>query len=234
MSLDFGIPLSFVATTIGVAGAAVGVYSLNVAPRKLIPLSGALLAAITLFGVYPELAGQHGWIGGTALLAGGVALLWAFGRFVYPVCPSCSHTHDHEHCARPLHGFALPLLAAASLHAFLDGVGISASQQQEPGGLAAVVVIGVTLHKIPEGIALGVILRAAVRLRAVALVSCIAAELATAAGALLESAMTARLGMTWVSYALALAGGSFLYLGFHALHGEWRRRAAVALEKGSA
>jgi zinc and cadmium transporter len=226
--VDSGTVLSFVATAIGIAGSVVGVYSLGTAPRKLIPLSGALLAAIAIFAVYPELAESRGWVGGTALLAGGVALLWAFGRFVYPVCPSCSHTHDHERCPRALHGFAAPLIVAASLHAFLDGLGISASQQQRPGGLATAVVIGVTLHKIPEGIALGVMLRAAVRLRAAALAGCIAAELVTAVGALLEAAVTARFGVSWVSYALALAGGSFLYLGFHALHGEWRRRVAVA------
>jgi zinc transporter ZupT len=183
---------------------------------------------IAVFGVLPELAGQYGWLGGTAALAAGAVVLWLFGRYVYPVCPSCSHTHDHEHCATALHGFAAPLIVAASLHAFLDGVGISASQQEHARGLAAAVVFGVTVHKIPEGIALGIMLRASVRSRWAAFALCAAAECATLFGALFESALTGRAGTAWVTYALALAGGSFIYLGFHAVHGEWRRRGVPA------
>jgi hypothetical protein len=55
------------------------------------------------------------------------------------------------------------------------------------------------------------------------------AEGATLAGGVFESAVTARTGAGWVMGALALAGGSFIYLGFHAVHGEWRRRGAPAM-----
>jgi hypothetical protein len=222
-----GAFLSFIATCTGIAGALLGVFLLTGAPRRVVVFSGVLLAGITLFGVYPELAEHYGWFGGAAMLGAGAGVLWAFGRYVHPVCPACSHTHDHDHCARTLHGFALPLVVAGSLHAFLDGLGISASQQERAGGVAAVVLFGVMLHKIPEGIALGVILRSALPWRASALAWCIAIESATFAGALLESAVTSRLGVVWTRYALALAGGSFLYLGFHAIHGQWRRRVAA-------
>ena len=205
-----------------------GVSSVMGAPRRIVPFSGGLLMGIAVFGLLPELAGDYGWPGASTLLAAGVGLLWLFGRYVYPVCPSCSHTHDHDHCARELHGFAVPLAIAASLHAFLDGVGISASGQGRSSGLAAIVVLGVIVHKIPEGIALGIMLRAAVRARWSALALCAAAESATFFGALFESAITSRAGTAWVTYALALAGGSFLYLGFHAVHGEWRRRGVPA------
>ncbi len=211
--------VSLFATAIGIATGALGVSSRIGSPRRIVPLSGALLMAVALGVVLPELAGSYGAAAGAAMLGGGVALMWAFGRWVYPVCPACSHTHEHEHCATTLHGFALPLAAAASLHAFLDGLGIAASEQQR---LASVVVLGVVLHKIPEGIALGIMLRAAVQSRAAALGWVALAESATALGALLESALTVRFGTAWVSYALALAGGSFLYLGFHAVHGTWK------------
>jgi zinc transporter ZupT len=216
------------ATAIGVAGAAFGVSSAIGAPRRIVPFSGGLLMGIAVFGVMPELALHYGWAGGPAMLAAGVAALWLFGRYVYPVCPSCSHTHDHEHCATALHGFAGPLIAAAALHAFLDGVGISASRQESAGGLATAVLFAVTVHKIPEGIALGIMLRASVRSRWAAFALCAAAESATFFGAMFESAITARAGTAWVTYALALAGGSFIYLGFHAVHGEWRRRGVPA------
>ena len=224
-----GILLSLLAGSIGVAGAALGVSSVMGAPRKIVPFSGGLLIGVALFGVLPDLAAHYGWIVGVAMLAAGVAALALFGRYVYPVCPSCSHTHDHDGCARVLHGFAGPLIAVACLHAFLDGLGISAAQHEEAGGFGAVLVFGVILHKVPEGVALGIMLRASVSSRAAAFAWCVLAEGATLAGGVFESAVTARTGAGWVMVALALAGGSFIYLGFHAVHGEWRRRGAPAM-----
>lgn len=218
-----GLLLALLSTSIGIAGAVWGVSSFGTAPRKIVPFSGGLLMGIAVFGVLPELAGQFGWLAGLAGLGAGVLLLWTVGRYIYPVCPSCSHTHDHEHCATALHGFALPLVAAASIHSFLDGLGIAAAQQEHSHGLAVTVLAGVILHKVPEGIALGIMVRAAVGSRLSALGWCVMAEGATFFGALLESVVTGSFGVNWVSYALALAGGSFLYLGFHAVHGEWRR-----------
>ena len=209
------------AASIGIGGAGLGVSSLMGAPR--------LLIGVALFGVLPDLAGHYGWTAGVALLAAGVGTMALFGRYVYPVCPSCSHSHDHESCARVLHGFAGPLIAAACLHAFLDGLGISAAQHEEAGGFGAVLVFGVILHKIPEGVALGIMLRASVGSRATAFAWCALAEGTTLAGGAFESAVTGRTGAGWVTGALALAGGSFIYLGLHAVHGEWRRRGAPAV-----
>jgi len=226
-----GTLLSLFSTAIGVLSALVGLRSLTGASettRRVVPFSGGLLLGIAIFGVLPELAGEYSWAGGLALLTMGVALLWVVGRYVYPVCPSCSHTHQHELCSTALHGFAMPLVVAASLHSFLDGLGIAASQQESAEGLGRVVLLAVILHKVPEGAALGIMLRAALPARASALAWCVVAESATFCGALLESIVAPRLGVQWVSYALALAGGSFLYLGFHAVHGEWRRRGAPA------
>lgn len=223
-----GLSLAFLAAVIGIATAALGVFSKVASPRRIVPFSGGLLMGIALFAVIPELAEEHSWLHALAFVGIGVGLLWAFGRFVYPVCPSCSHTHDHEHCAATLHGFALPLMAAASLHAFLDGLGVAAAQADTSKGLG-VLVLGVVLHKIPEGIALGIMLRAAVKHNGVAFGLAALAEGATFFGAVLESAVTAHFGVAWVTYALALAGGSFVYLGFHAIHGEWQRRGTPAV-----
>ncbi len=232
--LDSAPALALFSTAVGVLSAVLSVSSLVRAPRRIVPVSGVLLMAIALGGVLPELAARYGWTGGAALLAAGVAMLWSVDRWVYPVCPSCSHTHDHDHCVTALHGFAAPLVAAASIHSFLDGLGIAASRQEPAERLAAMIVVGVALHKIPEGIVLGVLFRAAFGSRAAAVAWCIAIESATLAGAVLEGAITGRLGVEWVSYALALAGGSFLYLGLHAVHGAWKRRAADAARPAAA
>lgn len=215
----------------GFGWAAAGVSPLlTAAPRlarRVVPFSGGLLIGIALFGVVPELAERFSAAVGLGLLAGGCLLLWLFDRFAYPICPSCSHNHDHQQCQTTLHGFALPLVAAAALHSFLDGLGIAAAQQEPVAGLGAVVLLGVLLHKIPEGVALGVILSAAVRSRWAALGWCAAIQSATVLGAAFESAVTTRVGAAWIPYALSLAGGSFAYLGFHAVHGEWKRRGML-------
>jgi zinc transporter ZupT len=226
VTAPIAIELATVSAAIGAASAALGVSSIAGAPRRIIPFGGGLLMGIAVFGVLPELAANWRWSGAAALLVAGFALLWLLNRYVYTVCPSCSPAHDHAHCATALHGFALPLLIAAGIHAFLDGIGIGAAQQS--ANLGTLVVLGVVLHKVPEGVALGGILRAAMKRPAAAFAWCAAAQAMTIAGSLLESVITTRFGTAWVMYGLALAGGSFLFLGFHAVHGEWQRRGAPA------
>jgi len=223
--------ISLIATGVGIASA-VPALSRRLGPAQtthLVPFSGGLLVGIAVFGVLPELSELHGWTAGLPMLLAGIALLWLVNRYLYPVCPSCSHTHRHELCETTLHGFALPMVVAASIHAFLDGVGIAAAYQESTEGLGAAVVTAVVLHKVPEGIALGVMLRAALRARWTALAWCATAEGATFLGALLYLLAGPRVGGGWAGYALGLAGGSFLFLGFHAAHGDWKRRGRPTL-----
>ena len=51
-------------------------------------------------------------------------------------------------------------------------------------------------------------------------------QVAMIAGALFELALAPFIGPIWLHILLAIAGGTFLYLGFHAVHGEWKRRRA--------
>jgi len=181
---------------------------------------------IALVWVLPELGEHLGWAGGPALLAAGVLALALIDRHLYPLCPACSHTHDHDACREPLHGFAAPLVLAFSLHSFLDGVAVPAAI--ETAGLGPAFVAGIAMHKIPEGLALGAILRAALPSRLAALGWAALAQGATLAGGLAEAAVHPHLNPHGTSLLLALAGGSFLYLGLHAVHGEWRRRGGPA------
>jgi zinc transporter ZupT len=167
---------------------------------------------------------EIGWLLGVVLLASGYVLLMAVDRYVYPVCPSCSHDHDHGECGSTLHGFATPLILAAAFHAFLDGWGITTSQSAGAAGLRLSLPLALCLHKLPEGLALGAILRASMASRGLAFGWCLTAESATLLGAASGLAMAARVGGHWLHYPLAAAGGSFLYLGFHAIHAEWRAR----------
>jgi zinc transporter ZupT len=161
------------------------------------------------------------WPLAIGLLVLGFGLLWIIDRNVYPVCPACSHSHDHEGCETRLHGFATPLLLAAALHSALDGWSLGAA-----GGdihLSLPFFAGIAAHKLPEGLALGVIARAALGSKSQALLLGTAAQSMTIAGGLLEFALASHLSPLSIHVLLALAGGSFLYLGGHAVHGEFRR-----------
>src|SRR5262249_8220288 len=91
------------------------------------------------------------------------------------------------------------------------------------GNLATAFGFGIAAHKIPEGLALGVIARASMRSRSVALMWCVAAQAATLVGAGLEIALAPYVGTQGLHALLAIAGCSFIYLGGHAINGELRR-----------
>lgn len=221
-----GMAMPLLATLAAVLGAVVGL-SLTGArggTRQVVSFSGGLLLGVAAFGLLPELVHEIGWPGSAALFVAGYFLLMGIDRNIYPVCPACSHDHDHDACATTLHGFAAPLILATAFHAFLDGWGIATSQWAGNKELGGALPWALALHKIPEGIALGAILRASMSSKVSAFGWCVATELMTVFGAGAGVAMAPHLGVRWLHYPLAVAGGCFFYLGFHAVHGEWRRR----------
>lgn len=232
------------ATVVGVGSAAVGVWLTGVnrsaiahnkktrpIPRLFLPFSAGVLLGVALFGLLPELALDAGWFVSLLLFGAGYGLLIGVNRYVYPVCPTCSHSHDHSACADELHGFALPLLVAAAIHSFLDGWSVATVQAASPLGLRLAVPLAVTLHKIPEGLALGGIVRGAMHSgagsRTRALAGCVLAEGCTMVGGVIGLALAPRLGAGWILYPLGLTAGWIFYLGFHAMHEEWHRCGAT-------
>lgn len=192
--------------------------------RKLVPFSGGVLVGVAVFWILPEMAEFFSWPLALAWIGGGSMLLALVDRYVYPVCPACSPVHDHDHCSTRLHGFAMPLLAAAALHSALDGW--SAVSGQEFPGFGSALAIGIAAHKIPEGLALGIISRSALSSRAAALGWCSLAQSATLVGAGMAIMFAPYLGSQGLHILLAIAAGSFLYLGGHAVHGEFQRSGA--------
>jgi zinc transporter ZupT len=190
----------------------------------LIPLSGGLLIGVAVFGLIPELVDDLGIPSSLTLVALGYLLLHLLDRFAFPVCPSCAHDHSHEGCHEELHGFAGPLLVATGIHAFVDGWGLVAFQRgvHTPGADTAFAA-ALLLHKIPEGLALGTMLRASVESTTSVLVWCIAIESATILGGATGLWLTPA---AWVSYPLAVAGGTFLFLGIHAIDSDRKKHGA--------
>jgi zinc transporter ZupT len=229
MSYSAGIAVPLLAAVIGVAGAALGLWLTGLRQRVqvVVPFSAGVLLGVALFGLLPELASQAGWLASGLLFAAGYGLLLVINRYAYPVCPTCAHDHDHNACSSELHGFAGPLIAASALHAFLDGWSIATVQSTAPLGLRVAVPLAVVLHKLPEGIALGAILRASMGSRGRAMGWCALAEGATLLGGALGLIMAPHLGTQWIMYPLGITAGWLFYLGYHAVHEEWKRRGAA-------
>jgi zinc transporter ZupT len=223
-------------TFVAILGAAGGVWltSVDAFTRKVVPFSGGMLIGIALFWVLPEMADVLGWIASLAWATSGFALLAVTDRYFHPVCPACSHPHQHsaddhprevhprdDHPEPELEGLAAPLLLAAALHSAIDGWSVAAAHSTTTFG--ATFVTGIAFHKLPEGLALGAIARSSLSNRYAALACCAAAESATLLGGGLEAALAPHLDLQILRVLLAVAGGSFVYLGGHAVHGEIQR-----------
>ena len=203
-----GIAGPLAAAAVALAGAVAGILFAGRRARHLVPLSGALLIAVTVLGLVPELIRQSGPALSLALLVLAYVVLTVLDRHGLPVCPSCSHGE----------AFAPTLIAATGVHAFVDGWGMTAIH----GGQIVPFAIGgaILLHKLPEGLALGGLLRSGGITSSRAILFGILAEAPTIAGG--YAGIHSPPGV-WLNYALALAAGTFLFLGVHAVTG-WRRR----------
>jgi len=211
----------FLITLVAVLAAECGVVleSVRGFSRRMVPFGGGVLLGVAAVWILPEMAEFFGWPAALAWTAAGFALLWIVDRYLHPVCPACSPGHEHDDCATRLHGFATPLLIAAGLHSAIDGWSVAAGNSV----LAPAFTIGIAFHKLPEGIALGVMARASMDRKIVAIFWCAAAESMTLVGGGVENALAPHLNPRSLYALLAIAGGSFLYLGAHAIHGELRR-----------
>jgi zinc transporter ZupT len=195
--------------------------------RRVLPFSGGVLVGIAAFWVFPEVAGQYGRTGAFCGIVAGFCLLWLVNRYVFAVCPACSHTHDHDACTQRLHGFTAPLLAAASLHTFFDGWSLGVAHLQSASGVRLAFLAGIGIHKLPEGIALGVLLLAATGSVWKAWLNCAAVQSCMLVGGFLAVMAAPHLGPYWIGSLLSGSAGIFIYLGYHAIESEYRARGML-------
>ena len=139
--------------------------------------------------------------------------------------------HFHHHGDGIAGEIVWPLLVAASIHSVLDGWSIRTLSGEPITSVA--VLFGLALHKVPEGLALGWIVRQSFRSfsKALAIGSCV--ELLTMAGAAIEPGVNQsgkeQFGVAWTSAGLAMIAGSFLFLGLHTTLHAGRRSSVLAV-----
>ncbi len=177
---------------------------------------GGLLFGIAVFWLVPEMKSLAGW---TALAATALAYAAIAGldRFLL-------HT-GHS----PRQGVVLPLLIVTAAHSFVDGWSVRALGTQPLADVA--VPLGLALHKIPEGAALGWVAQQGLRSRWLAALAGFAVEAMTLAGAaiqpLADRSGIAKFGPWWTVGILAVISGSFIFLAIHAIVPEWKRPSVV-------
>jgi hypothetical protein len=180
---------------------------------------GGLLFGIALFWLIPELATTAGRLPAFAMAAAAACVLMLLDWYLTYIGHS------------PRHGIVGPLLIATAIHSFLDGWSVRALTGHRLAQVA--VPIGLSLHKVPEGVALGWITRKSMSSAGKAATASAAVELFTLAGALIEPAANrsgaAAFGAWWTAGVLAVISGSFLFLGLHAVWPSWRRPGLLVL-----
>lgn len=206
-------------TVLAWAGIAAGVFlgDRTKLSSHLAAAGGGLLFGISLFWIVPDIAETSGLIGALLLAFAACAVLAVIDRILL-------HT-GHS----PRHGVLGPLLAATAIHSLVDGWSVRALGAQPLTNIA--VPLGLALHKVPEGLALGWVTRRSVSTSKQAIGACAAVELLTVVGAAIEppanASGAAAFGVWWTLVVLAVIAGSFLFLGVHAVLPNWRKSGVV-------
>lgn len=217
--------VAWLLTVLAWAGIAAGVFLGE--PRKLsahlAAAGGGLLFGISLFWIVPDMAGISGTTAAVLLVIGACACISLLDRFLL-------HT-GHS----PRHGVLGPLLAATAIHSFVDGWSLRALGSQPLTSIT--VPLGLALHKVPEGLALGWVARRSISAASRTLVACAAVEALTVVGAAVEpranESGSALFGPWWTVAVLAIIAGSFLFLGLHAVVPNWKKAGVVTTFLGT-
>lgn len=204
-------------TAAALAGIAIGMSGRSRRPSALLSAAaGGLLAGICLFWVLPEIASFVGRVAALSLTGAVFAALLILDNTLL----------EHRQRSELL----IPLLIATAIHSFLDGWSVRAFSTGTMSRIAA--GLGLGLHKVPEGMAIGWVVRSGIGRSVPALCAAVAVELATPVGAWTEPYAQRSgfimLGAWSTALVLAVVGGTFLFLGVHAIADERKNVRALA------
>ena len=166
----------------------------------LIALSAGFMLSVSLADIVPAAIAGGGERAALAILAGFLLVHLTQHVFV-------QHFHFGEETHRVSRRVSISALVGLLLHTFVDGVAI-ASAFAVSARLGVLVFGAIFLHKLPEGLAISSLTRAAGGTRRAALGAASLLGAATIAGVLLTETFA-----PLAHYGLALSGGVTLYVG---------------------
>jgi zinc and cadmium transporter len=183
--------------------------------------AAGLILGVAFFHLFPE-----------SLELSENALLYIFAGFLIfyllenlMVLHSGSEIH-FKGKRNPQHTKGMVMFSGLFFHSLLDGIiiGVGFEIGPEVGLLTS---LGIILHEVPEGVTSFSLLIASIA-RNTALKMSVAVALATPLGALISLAFVEALSESTVGLLLAMAGGSFLYIGASDLIPETHEEKGVA------
>jgi ZIP family zinc transporter len=228
-----------VATLFAFAGIALGVALRKIALHRLSLLVAAAmgtLLAITLFDVLPDAKQFLTWPTLFLACASGYLLLWIVGKYVYHVCPACA-ANDLAQANPQLAQTATMLMVALGLHCTMDGLGIVFGDNLL-GHPDVGLVAGISVHKVPEGLALVLLLLGAGIQHKKAITLALGVESMTIVGGVIGSYVVSSTSTFSLGILFAHLGGGFFYMiasavrGVLGQHTETPRYAQHALVSG--
>ncbi len=200
------------ATFVADLGAGLGAAVGAVAPRRLhfmVWVAAGAMLAVVLFDVLPETAQAIGPLSAGLAALSGAALLGVVSRHLFHVCPSCAIAELGDGSGLGVGRGVSLMLVAVAIHSLLDGVGLAAaSRGHQDFGL----LVGMSLHKLPEGLALTLLLSGAGLSRGRAFAASLGIEAFTILGGALGGLLLGRVGDFWPAAVSAHVAGGFLYL----------------------
>jgi hypothetical protein len=87
-----------VLVAIDILGSLLGIFASGTERlrSRVIAISGGILCGVALVWMLPEMGQISGWNYAGLALVGCLGLLFLVDRFIFPVCPCCAHTDNHQ------------------------------------------------------------------------------------------------------------------------------------------
>jgi zinc transporter ZupT len=215
---------------IDIIGSLLGIYATSTEPvrSRVVAVSSGVLCAVPLVWMLPEMTQISGMGYAGVALGGCLVVLFMVDRFIFPVCPCCTHIHHHAPSGHNRSvGIALPLVVGICLHNFLDGWSTQLASATA-GNLGIGMLVGNLVHKAPESIVLGILLRSATDKTFNAAVLAAVASVFLVIGGAAQIYTTALQGAAFFMGSLAFAGSGFLFVGIHMFRAECARNGTRA------
>lgn len=202
-----------IATIIAFIGDAAGAIIGTSARKHLIVLInaalGALLAVATL-DILPDAKALLNWWQLIFAAGSGYLLFWLIGKYVYPICPACAlNTMDGS--SLMMTRTLVLLMFALGVHSTMDGAAVVLGDDVVRG-VNYPVFFAISFHKLPEGMALVLLLIGAGYSRKAAFLWTMLIESTTELGALGAVLLIHNISNLWLGLLFANVGGGFLYL----------------------
>jgi len=192
----------------------------------LISLGAGTLLGVALCGILPECLNSLSWWQLVLGAVTGYLLFAVVSRYVFHVCPACAASHFDEATTHRLAEFGMAMMLALAIHCTVDGMALAAGREQN-ASVDWSITLAICVHKLPEGLALGAILMAALGSEWKAMLGATAAQSLMLAGGILAVFLAPHIGLNWTIGFLAVAAGAFVFLGYHAIDSEYQQRGAA-------